>query len=384
MKKIRLSLMILLILINAIFTSGCWNYREIDKLAIVAGVAVDKGTDGQYIVTAEVIQMSGGKDSKTASKIITMEGKTLFDAVRNGIALTGKRLYWSHSEVIILSKDIAAEGVSKVTDWYIRDSETREDVSILISVEASAREILQGETTTDDVKSMTLGDIIKNQQSLSKAPTTDVLLFDIETQAKGMSTVIPTVSLKQIDGKKVPQIMGAAIIKDDKLVGQLNGEETRDLIFIRDEIKGGVLLEGTNGGDIAIPVSLEIFKSKTKVAPVVEDKNIMMKLNIETTVAIDEIDGSENYIDDKGRRVLEQNAENTLKGRIESLVKKVQSEYDADIFKFGSKLREDDVKAWNSVGDKWEEVFKDLKLEVETKVHVKNSAVLSKTLEKGG
>ncbi|HEX2925973.1 MAG TPA: Ger(x)C family spore germination protein [Ruminiclostridium sp.] len=384
MKIIKIFLLVLMVLVNTIFLTGCWSYAEIDKLAIVAGVAFDKGINDKYMVTVEIVQNSGGKDSKTSSEIISMEGKTLFDAVRNGIALTGKRLYWAHSSVVILSKDIAQEGITKITDWYIRDSETREDVDILISEEASAKEILEGQETTDPIKSLTMAAVVKNQRSLSKSPKSDVLSVSMELQSKGMSTVIPTVNLKQIDGKTVPQIIGTAIIKDDKLIGELNGEETKDLIFIRDEVKGGILVEGTEERSLTTPVSLEIFKSKTKVKPDVEGRNIKMEISINTTVSIDEIEGNENYIDDAGRKKLEQNANSKMKERIQSLIKKVQSEYDADIFKFGTKLREDNVQTWEAVCDKWEKYFKILMVDVKPNVHIKNSAILAKTLGKGG
>ena len=99
MKKIRISLLILIILINSIFNAGCWNYREVEKISTVAGVAIDKGVNNQYKMTVEIIQISSGKDSKMASKIITEEGKTMFDAARNIISLTGRRLYWSHARL---------------------------------------------------------------------------------------------------------------------------------------------------------------------------------------------------------------------------------------------------------------------------------------------
>lgn len=383
MKKIKITFLILIILISSMFATGCWNYREIDKLAIVAGVAVDKGTNGQYKVTAEIVQIRGGKEAKTESKTITMEGKTMFDAVRNGISVSGKRLYWSHTKVIILSKEIASEGVIKVIDWYNRDSETRADVYILISKGDSAEEIFSGQAVTEEIKSFVLGEMIKNQVSLSKTPIIDILRFDNDLEAEGLSAIAPAVALKQIDGKMVPYIMGTAIFKSDKLVGFLNGEETKDLIFIKNEVKGGLLIEGTQGNDVTTPVSLEIFKSKTKVTPVVDGKDIKINLNIDTTVAIDEIDGTENYIDDEGRMKLEQNAEKTLKERIESLIKKMQSEYDVDIFGFGAKLREDKTKEWNRVSSDWEEKFKNIEVNVLTKVHIRNSAILSNPLEEG-
>jgi len=383
MKKIRITLLTLVILINSIFATGCWNYKEIDELAIVAGVAVDKGINNQFKVTVETIQISTGKDTKMTSKMITMEGKTMMDAVRNIVSVSGKKLYWSHSKVIIISKEIASEGITKVVDWYNRDSETRPDVNMLISGEASAKEIFDGQSPTEDIKSFTLAYIIKNQVILSKAPNTTILQYSLVLHSKGISAVLPVVTLEQIGVKNTPQIMGTAIFKKDKLVGFLNGEATKDLIFIKNEIKGGILTEEAQSADKPILISLEIFKNKTKVTPVVDGKDIEIKLNIDTTVAIDEIEGKVEFFDDEAQIKLEQNAANMLKERIEALIKKVQTEYDTDIFGFGTKLYEDKVQAWNNVGNNWDEVFKDLKVTVKTNVHIKNSAMLSKSFGEG-
>lgn len=375
MKKSKITLLI--ILINSIFVTGCWNYKEVDQFLIVTGIAVDKGTDDQYKITAEIAQISGGKDSKTTSKTVAAEGKTMFDAARNMISLSGKRLYWSHTKVIILSKEIAGEGVTKVTDWYTRDSETRENVYLLISEGASAKEILDVEGTTEDIKSFILGEMIKNQVSLSKAPVTYVLQFDIELRTKGKATIIPAVSLKKINNKMVAQVMGSAIIKNDKLLGFLNGDETKSLNFIRNKVKGGVLTEEMQTDNGPVSVSLEIFDSKTKVATVADGREIEINLDIDTTVAIDEIGGTESSIDEKKLIELEQSAENTMREQIQALIRKTQSEYGADIFGFGEKLREDKAQVWKSVENNWEKVFKDLKVNVEMSVHIKNSAMLS-------
>ena len=382
MNRIRIPLLVALILICEIVTTGCWNYREVDKLAIVAGVAVDKGIKNQIQMTAEIIEVSAGKDTNITSNTITMEGKTMFDAARNIISVSGKRLYWSHAKVIILSKEVASEGVTKAIEWYNRDSETRGDVQILISEGASAKEIFEGQRTTEDIKSFVLDEMIKNQMSLSKAPMIDILTFDIESKIKGISTIAPAVNLKKMDGKMVPQIIGSAIIKNDKLAGFLNGEETKLLTFIRDKVKGGILVEEMQVNDVPTLVSLEIFKSKTNVTPVVNGEDIEITLDIDTIVAIDEIQGTANVFDDQGRKELEQSAENTLKERIESLIKKIESDYDADIFGFGAKLREDKAQIWNNV-DNWDKVFKELKVTVNTRVHIKNSAMLSKSAERG-
>jgi spore germination protein KC len=280
-----------------------------------------------------------------------------------------------------LSKEIAREGVVKVLDWYTRDSETRIDIYILISQADSAKEILTGQGATDEIKSFVLEDIMKNERSLSKAPIISILEFDNDLEGEGIAATAPAINLKKIEGKMIPQIMGTAIFKYDKLIGFLNGEETKDLMFIKNRVKGGILIEGTQGNDVNTPVSLEIFESKTKVTPVVDDEGIKINLSIDATVGIDEIEGTENFIDEEGRKKLEQSAEKKLKEQIEALIEKMQSEYSVDIFGFGAKLRADETEVWNQVSNNWEEIFKDIEVNVTTKVRIKNSAILSKPLK---
>lgn len=352
-------------------------------MSIVAGVAVDKGTKDQFQITVEIVQITPGKQSKMASKIITGEGKSMFDAARNIIALNGKRLYWSHTKVIIVSHQIASEDLTKVIDWYNRDTETREDVYMLISQRNSAKEIFNELNYTEQIKSFALNEMIQNQKSLSKAPITDIMKFDIESTAKGISAVIPLVNIGETNGKAVPQVMGAAIIKKDKMVGFLNPEETQALLFIRNEVKGGILNVETQESEASKVVSLEIFKNKTKIKPVIDGKDIKINLEIDTTTAIDEVQGSESFIDDEERKKLEKFAESNLKKRIETTISKVQGEYDVDIFGFGAKLRENKIQVWNSVDDNWNEIFKHLKVNVKTSIHIKNSASLSKNIKEG-
>ena len=55
MKK-KLVIIIFIIVMCPIILCGCWNYREIDSMAIVAGMAIDKDmVTKKYIVTTEII-----------------------------------------------------------------------------------------------------------------------------------------------------------------------------------------------------------------------------------------------------------------------------------------------------------------------------------------
>jgi spore germination protein KC len=116
--RCRYILLVVVLAANTMLLSGCWNYREIDKLAIVAGVAIDREQEtNRFLMTTEIIDLkSSGKEVEIKSQKIDTEGETIFDAVRNMIKISAKRLYWSHLKVIIISQDIAKEGVVQVID----------------------------------------------------------------------------------------------------------------------------------------------------------------------------------------------------------------------------------------------------------------------------
>jgi spore germination protein KC len=187
-----------------------------------------------------------------------------------------------------------------------------------------------------------------------------------------------------MNGKKTPQIMGSGIIKNKKLIGFLDGEETKALLFIRNQVQGGILIEGVEENTLDTPVTFEIFKSKTNVKPVIQNNNnITIKLDIKATAAIDEVDGPEDIINEEVHTKLEMVAERKLNKQVEALIKKVQTEYGADIFGFAAKIYENKPSVWKKVGENWETNFKDLKVAVTSNVHIKNSAILSKTIKEG-
>lgn len=384
MRTIRIILISMIFLLNSILAAGCWNYREIDQLAVVAGVAIDKGIHEKFSITVELVEASSGKEQRTKSKTVTIEGKTIFDAVRHEISLVGKRIYWSHAKVVIISREVASNGITEVIDWFNRDAETRSDIHILVSKEKSAREILNAKGPTEEVTSFVLDDVLTNERNLSNAPHIEVWRFTNTLAAKGVGTIAPAVDLREENGQIRPHVMGTAIFKYDRLIGFIDGAETKCMLFIQNQLKGGLLVEEIKDkdGDVSA-VSLEIFKSRTKIDPMINDGNIEMKIKVEVSTAIDELGGTVNIIEDDGRMALEERAEKSLKKRIEGIIKKVQTEFGVDIFGFGAKLKEEKNKEWKTVSGNWGEEFKKIKVNVETKIKIKNSAMLSKPLEIG-
>lgn len=354
---------------------GCWNYREIEDLVIVSGVAIDKGEDDNFLVTVETIKVGGGREGKISSESYSITGRTIFDAARNHISLTGKKLYWSHAKIVIISEDLAKEGIIRFLDWFQRDSETRADIKIIISKEKTAKEILYGKKGHTGIKTLELEEMVSNQSFLSKAPDVEIWRVINDIYAPGISAILPTVELR----KDTPKNMGTAIFKTDQLIGFLDSLQSQTLLFILDEIKGGILIYEKNG----VPVSMEIFKSKTKIKPIIKNDNIEFRIKIETNFGLDEIVGSEDYLEKANRKQLEKELEEMINNRVEKFVEFVQSEYGTDIFGFGEKIREEHPKKWKQLEKTWEEQFKELEVTVSSTVQIKNSGMVAEPLKMG-
>lgn len=99
MKRARVRRLAVMVCSLTVFTlSGCWNYREVDKMTTVAGIAIDKGEDDHIKLTVEMVDGSGGQDAMSVgSSRVSLSGKTMFDIVRRMITESGSRLYWAHA-----------------------------------------------------------------------------------------------------------------------------------------------------------------------------------------------------------------------------------------------------------------------------------------------
>ena len=88
--------------------AGCWNYRGLDQMNIVVGVAVDYNKENErFQLTYEVADLSGeGKTSGPKGKLITSEGATIFEAVRNAKSKEADRLFFGSASHFPLSQPV--------------------------------------------------------------------------------------------------------------------------------------------------------------------------------------------------------------------------------------------------------------------------------------
>ncbi|AIQ66768.1 hypothetical protein PGRAT_03225 [Paenibacillus graminis] len=362
---------------------GCWNYTEVDDISVVAGVAIDKdGANEKIQLTTEMVDIKGGLDQNQAGfKMLSLTGSTIFDIVRNMISITGKKLFWSHAKAIIFSEKVAREGLIRTVDWYSRDTETRSDVFIFVSGEPTAREILNLNSTTETIMSFELAQMMRDEKFTSSAPTVEIWDFIDRLETLGNHAVAPLIYIHEQNGQKNERVNGCAIFTKDKMIGKLDGKETKNMLFAKDDIKGGVLPVNDKKG---VPTySLEILSSRTKVKPKVVDGKLSLQVTTVTHTGLDEVMTPESFSGNESISAIEERAGQALEQEILSVIRKMQQEYHADIFGYGEIIHEHQPKMWVKVRDHWDDEFAKLDITVDSKVIIESSAKTSRSIKLG-
>ncbi|MEK4234692.1 hypothetical protein BSK65_21700 [Paenibacillus odorifer] len=377
-KRMVLAIVSLIVLMS---TVGCWNYIEIEDMSIVAGVAIDKGaSDGKLLVTAEIVDTKeGSKSSQAGFKMLSLTGETMFDIVRGMISITGKKLFWSHSKAIILSEEIAREGVINIIDWYNRDTETRSDVYIFVSKEKTAQEIINLSSLTESIMAYALAQQMRFENSVSTAPVVEIWDFIDKLEASGEYAIAPLIYIHETNKIKNARVSGAAIFSMDKMIGTISGEETKYMLFANNQIKGGVLAVNDKNGKPAF--SLEILSNRTKVKPVWVEGKLQMQINTLTHTGLDEVKVPEEFTNRDSKKVIEKRAGEELQKAILSVIHRVQKDYHADIFGFGELLHEQMPQTWKKIEKDWGKEFSEVEVVVNSEVIIDSSAQTSRSIK---
>jgi spore germination protein KC len=387
MKRLRAICLIIIILANTLLCSGCWNYREIEKLAIVAGMAIDMDKiDKRYILTVEIATPDPSeKGGGSKSEIYETKGATIFEAVRNLIVEIGRRAYWSHSKVIIISKSIAEEqGIASVLDFVYRDSETRRDVLVLISDESTAGEVLKEAFNVEDLLSFRIDASVRSQKGIARFPKTELREVVGNFKSEDSAMLVPLIRINKFKGENdnTTEVFGSAILKSDKVVGYLNGDETKMAIWLQGKLKGGLFIarDLLNSEE---DMTFEIYWNKTKKKVELSDSELKIRISIKTDVGIAEAAGAIDFSDEKNFKSIKAEAEKRLKTQLEAVLKKVQQDYKADIFDFEEEVEVHQNKQWKKIKSNWSEVFASMPVDINTEITIRGSALVSKPI-KGG
>ena len=235
-KRFRFVHFLFILFLSISFLSGC-SFRDIDNRAFVLAIAVDDSGDTKkpYKVTIKVVIPSGNiKQEGVKYAFFSEKGVSISEALALIRATIDKDIDFSHTKIIVVSKNLLDRNLEHVTDFFHRRRDIQL-VSWICIAEKSAKNILEMEPKS---KSSVTTPIINffNKTAVQSPYITPVYLFDFRREQieTGIDPVLPII---KIDKKEKRFVIHNAIVLGERKYIELTPQQTMVYNILRGNIE---------------------------------------------------------------------------------------------------------------------------------------------------
>lgn len=400
MNRLKKLLLLVMILLTA-FTSGCWDKQELNGIALVSAIGVDKSEKGNLMGSYQIINPSnvagalqgGGNGEKPPVAVLTSTGNNVLELDRTASSKSSRYLYLRHANLLVISEELAKEkGIISFLDAFDRSANFRSTSRVVIARNLKAADIIETLASVDKVSgekviktmqaaeeelgvsvSVNLQELIKNLVSEGREP----IIGGITIKQKGdkeknkkMDVTASTLNLAN------PISSGIGIFKNGKLVDWVDGDKAKGTMWVLKKIKTVNLnIDWENKKDA---ISYQAVRQKTKVKMKMKNGKPKMFIKVQAEGDIREVRVPLDVTETQVLMKIEKKLSGEIKKQINEAIA-VAKENKTDIFGFGDIIYQRDPKAWEKLKGDWHEVaFPALEVDVEVETFIRRTGLRNK------
>lgn len=380
----------LLFLIPLIFLlTGCWNYQELNSLAITTAMAIDK-KDDEYEISILIAnskkQQVSAKEGESQTVVFSAKGKTISDALKNIDLENPRQTYIGHLAVIVISEEVAKEGLVDTLELLLRDSESTKRFYVAIAKDDDAKDIIEIISPLETFPSQTISTNIRasnESQAVSVAITYSKFVENL--LKKGINPILPTITiegdakdggeeknLEKSSPKATLKLGTIAIFKGDKLIEYATKDESRGINLMNNKINEMIIEYECDGNYLV--TSLSEVKSSIDIK--FKNGKPIATINIKSAGDINENNCDFELTDPDDIDKIEEKVNGEVKKLVKKGLKLIQEDLKSDIIGFGNLIYKKDPKYFRQI-DNWDkEGFPklDVKIKVDVNIGTKGAA----------
>lgn len=362
---------IIVILLSTLLLTGCYDYKELNTIAIVSATSIDYIND-EYIINAQVINpQAPDKTVVIGSPFIIYEGKgkTIQEAYRKVTATSSRFLYQNHLQLLLITDKIKDNKLKELIDFFARNPSVRTEFYVMLYKgdnpidiitpinEISAMSII--ETSETNIKflgetlEVTFNDLINSYLN----PNKEIIIPTIKQIGKSKDED-KTENTEQSKIKTNYEIKGLAIYKDNKVAGFLNEEETLAYNYISNNITNTIYTYECEK-EKYMTIEITDSKAETKI------KNENVNINIKIKGNINENNCNIEMTNNKEIKNLEKNISKDINNFIKKNINNIIKEYNSDIFGFKDIVYKNDYNYYKKIKNN-KEWLKNINININT------------------
>ncbi|MBQ2947148.1 MAG: Ger(x)C family spore germination protein [Bacilli bacterium] len=388
MKKIILNLILLLTL------TGCWNYNELNDYSIISGVAIDKSED-EYemsVLISNSPKSNSSESNSSESQVVVYSGKgnSIFSALKQIGLISPSELYFGSFSVLVISEEVAKEGINNAIDFFVRYPNTRKNFYVVLSKDSKAKDTLKIMTPLSSFPSQQITDNVKTTtelQGIIASTNFNDLLSTILSDGSELSIncieIIGDIeegsnkeNIESSEPKTYTKLGNLGIFKGDKLVDWANRNESLGINIINGATKEMFLDIEYQDGYVVIDSTS--FSSDVSIE--LKNKKPLVNIDLSGEARIIEVKGNIDLEDSKVIEEIQKEANKKIKKRVKQAIN-LSTLNKTDIFGFGQMFYQKYPKYFNKQKDNWNENLGKLEININSSLMLKNKVSSKNSLE---
>ncbi len=404
--------LILIICFMCLGLTACYDSKELDSWAYVYSIGIDKGISGKLRLTVQLpkVEMKKGSEGESGTPkkgdliVITVDCPTINAGMNMINTSLSRTLNYTHTKFIVFSEDFAREGVGDTINGFRRLSQIRRIMHFFIVkgqaeefinefnpvLGASMPKIQEGLMIQEKETGLFLRSSffeIENEIKSTKEQTSCALagLNDFSNLLPQGSETTASWNVKGYSAGQLPrkggnkfEFLGTALFDGDKMVGELDGEETKVLLMAKNELKETFITIPDPKVPGSYATMLVSLQKSPKIKVSFKNKIPIIHLKIFLEGDLINLHSDINYENESLKPVLENGFKEYIEDTLNSTIDKCKS-LNSDVFDFGKKasVKFLTIQEWEEYG--WNKQFKNAEVNTEVEVIIRRTGPVLKT-----
>lgn len=361
--------------------TGCRYTNGVDDYYFIVSLGLDK-SDNDLIKLSVQVSSTSQEDSSSSSgstqsnnyEIYSVEAKSITEGLTILNNYLNKSTNISHCSAIVISEELAINGVKKYINTLSNNTELRFNSQVIIS-SGSAFDVLDNVSSSGEVFSARLFDYIEN--------TTDYTGFTIDCPFGNFFQAIDSNHYEPIaiyttvnDG--VVQTSGIAVFKNEFMVGHLDSLDSIAHLITTNELKQCTIrIDNPFDESEKADLDLKLYKdTSTEIAMI--NGTPLISINVYPEVKIKSSGSSFDYIDEKNIKILENSINKYIENLLNNYLYLISKDYNSDIAGFKGIYQSSFFTVEEASKGHWNTVFQDSFFEVNVSTRVISSNLFNK------
>jgi spore germination protein KC len=390
--------LIMCLLLPMLLLAGCYDKKELDYMAYPLVMGLDRSASGGLLMSLHIptpITIAGGEGGsggKESSSIMSVDCTSIT-----------KEINISHVETLVISRELAEEGIFQYVNSLVRIRRFRPDVFVIISEDKAYKyleniiprlenntakyfELLMDNSYTSIFPKTTL-DVITDclycegkqpvvaLSDIGKYETAEELDDSAATEAFTLNSEFNSDARDlAVAAQKNNIVMGLAVFRNGKMVGTCNGAET----ICYQMLTGGfrqttwAIPDYKQDGGIIVLLVTESRKPLIRITK--NESNAAINIGLELECDLLSVQGNQ-YIE-YSPEIIQETFKEVIKNNIEKFLKRTRDDFDSDICGFGRYLKSkfltwDEWKSYN-----WYDKYKNTTFTVDVGVKLRRTGLI--------